>query len=333
MSRRIAVAALLAASLLSPAAASAEEPAGPAAAAPAAQDVSLGRTVAGHTFIPSLVVQDPFVATEFAMGIVGGYGSSTGPKYDLNGNIVGEQDYIFGSFGNYVGARFKVLDWLAVRGSLSVTAYSGLDGASAVTVGANARVGGTAGAIASFPVGKSLRVAGSFDAAYTPKFDLLLITVIKDTINSCNGDPASCTINPDTAFRQDNVLTLQPAVSAAWTPWKPLGIVASASYQHLSLDTKQQGKLTQQGATLGVAADLDLRHLVGVPVGFNLAWHWVSPVGGAGVSRTTDYVAGVFYTGREDLALGVEAGARVFHIRPDLQSTAGIGQLSMRYYW
>jgi hypothetical protein len=70
-----------------------------------------------------------------------------------------------------------------------------------------------------------------------------------------------------------------------------------------------------------------------VPVGINAAYRLATPLGSDGVSRIEDFSAGVFYTARRELALGLELAWRSFTIRPPLDSNAKLVQIELQYYW
>jgi hypothetical protein len=51
------------------------------------------------------------------------------------------------------------------------------------------------------------------------------------------------------------------------------------------------------------------------------------------VSTTTDWSGGLYYTGRKELALGLELNLHKFQLRGDTTSKATIVSLISRYYW
>jgi len=59
----------------------------------------------------------------------------------------------------------------------------------------------------------------------------------------------------------------------------------------------------------------------------------LGPLGSTGVTRTDNLDFGLFYTGRKDLALGLEFDLRWFHIQSELASTGTTVLFTMRYYF
>jgi hypothetical protein len=89
------------------------------------------------------------------------------------------------------------------------------------------------------------------------------------------------------------------------------------------------------GVSLGALAGLDLDPLVHLPVTLQAGYRGDLPIGSG---RTVDHAAlGVYYSGRVNLALGLEMAYRHGLIRPGVDPTLNTNSVSgllwFRYYW
>ncbi len=93
-------------------------------------------------------------------------------------------------------------------------------------------------------------------------------------------------------------------------------------------------QFTGHALQLGVAVDLDFKAMSSVPLGLQGQFSWTAP-SGEGLQHVTDLGGGIFYTGRQHLALGVQVIARRFAVTPDVDVTWStfLADVSMRYYW
>jgi len=211
--------------------------------------------------------------------------------------------------------------------------YSGIDGPSVITVGTSLQASGSLGATWSVPVGDSLRLGVLFDAGVAPGFALTIGNALRDVIESCEAGDCSLE-NTESAFSMDNAKTYQPALAANWVPWRPLGITANVAYLYAS-QKQNDGTVTGQAASLGMAADLDFNLLYRVPIGVQAAVNWTAPIAGEGLQHVTDMGGGIFYTGREHLAAGFQFAVRRFKVQNELPVdwSAVITNIGLRYYW
>jgi hypothetical protein len=319
---RLGALAVATAVALLPAARAEEPPASP----PPRQEEP--RTVNGHLFQPSLVVRGPFTTTHFALGMLFGSGSATGPVYDLQGAVVGTRDYTFVALGQALSFEWAFLQGLSARLDVVTSLYSGIDRPSVLVVGATVRAGAGGGLAWSMPLGDSWRIGAALDLSYAPQFDILVAAALRKAIDEGSIDAAS-------ALKIENVLTTAPGVSAAWAPVPALGFVATLAYAYSTVDYSG-ATLTRESIDAGLAAELDFRAFTGVPVSLTAAGRVSSPVDGSS-NTIVDGVVGVFYTGSPNVALGLELGVRSFRIRPELpealESTTGVAQIGLRHYW
>jgi hypothetical protein len=102
------------------------------------------------------------------------------------------------------------------------------------------------------------------------------------------------------------------------------------------LNPRQTGStvVSQNGLRLGAAAEFDAKPLVSwLPLGLSVVYAIVSPIGSGGVTTTQNTGFGLFYTGRKDLALGIELNWQQGRLESSLVSEATLAWVDFRYYW
>lgn len=323
----VAVAVLAAANL-----ASAQVPTSvPAQApAPAAQSAE-GRTLAGHTFIPSAVVPGPLVTTSFGSWLLLAVGSASGNAQVGDRFLSGT--YTYAGVGAQLGYEYAFGSHFSARLLVDESMYSGIDGPSVLTVGTKFQAGGSLGVTAAFRPLESLQVGVLLDAGTTPGLALTIGLGIRGLIERC--EAGDCTVGDTDKFvGLNNVAFVKPALAAAWTPWKPLGITANVAWQYAS-QKRNDGDFTGSATTFAAAADLDLRHVWNVPIGLQFAGSYTTAFPGTDITGVAQLGGGIFYTGRENLSLGLQAVARRFKIQPGLDLTWGgnLATIGLRYFW
>ena len=300
------------------------------APAPSAQNAE-GRTLAGHTFIPSAVVPGALVTTSFGSFLLLAVGSASGTLQV--GDRTFDGTYHYAGVGALLGYEYGFGEHVSARFTIDESMYSGIDGPSAITVGTKFQAGGSLGATVSFQPVDSLRVGVLLDAGTTPGLALTIGLGIKSLIDRCNA--GDCTVgDTDKILGLNNVTYAKPALAVNWAPWKPLGITANLAWEYAS-QKRNDGDFTGSATFMGIAADLDLRHLWGVPIGLQLVGTYATAFSGTNIGGVAQVGGGIFYTGRENLSLGLQAVARRFKIQPDLDFTWGgnLATIGLRYFW
>lgn len=288
--------------------------------APGTQD----RSLAGHVFTPSLLVRSPFAVTAFGADLLYGTGTATGPSYDVAGFVVGDETYTFAAMGQNFSYERKVAEGVSLGGGAVSQLYSGIDGPSAVVVGAEIAFGAFLRGTAGRRFGP-VQAAFTFDASYAPRIGILVFDAIEKALRE--GE-----LESGAALAQTNAWTFKPGLALAWAPHRALGLTASADYQWVSLDTEDPGTQEQDGVDAGIAADLDFGTFTSVPVALVAAYHTTAPLGSRSVTRVIDVSGGVYYTGRPALVLGLEVAQRSFTLR-ELDSDGVLAQIRLLYLW
>jgi hypothetical protein len=317
--------------------AGAEEPAAPGAGAvePPVQQVPRpeGRTLNGHVFMPSTSVPGALVTTSFASSLLLGMGSTSGSFQVGDRSFNGTYEYA--GIGANLGYEYAFGRNFSARVQLQDIIYSGINGESAIAVGTQFQVGGTVGVTASMPVGEALRVGVLLDAGYVPGLALTIASGLRAIEERCQS--GSCTVGNGDIFGTRNAVTIQPAVAASWAPSRALGVTGNLAYVHVSQQTGFDTTVQGDAIALAGAVDYDFRAVGGPPVGLMLQASWTAPIGGdtAALRHVTDLGGGIFYTGRDNLALGLQLVARRFAVQPDLDVSWStfISTIGLRYYW
>jgi hypothetical protein len=319
---RLAAAASLA---LAASAGAIEEPPGTAGPNPS------HRSLNGHRFMPTETVDSPFSVTSAGMSLVLGIGSAVGPTYVIvpgdppTLGKSGTRDYSFAGGGGYFRYDQRLADWILLRARLGWAIFSGIDGPSAIAVGASVRPAGSLGVTVGRDLGDTFRIAALVDLDYSPQFGLMVAEALAYAIE--NQD-----LEAGEAFQQDNVLTVQPGIAVSWAPQRALGLTGTLQYLGASLDTQEES-LQESGYLVGLLADLDLGALTRVPVGVALGARRAGPLGSSDLDTIRQWLLAVQYTGRADLAIGVEMYWQTFRVRPELDSDVQIAEIVMRYFW
>jgi hypothetical protein len=290
-------------------------------------DSQSGRTTGEHLQIPSRLVRDPFVTTFFGLATAAGFGEVKGPSFSLQGvQILGRRSYHIGFLGEQFDAGVRLLPWLSIRLSGVGAALTGTDGASALVVGATAFSSGSAGLTLATQIGGNLRLAFVGDVLYRPQFDVTVVGGLAASI-------ASGSIDPSGIFSRADLTVYTAGVSAAYGVGKALGLIANVNYQHQRSD--RQG-VVNNANDLGGSAQFDVNFGAISPVPLAIVGSYrVDTAFALGSFNTTQEVAaGLYYTGRTALVLGLDVGARFFDLRTSaLDTRAGIGTFVLRYYF
>jgi hypothetical protein len=290
------------------------------------------RELNGHVFMPSRFVQEPFSITSFGMGLAGGTGTAKGTEYQVTGsppNITitptgNFKDYDFSAIGPSLDLSVRIVEWVAIRGSVAASIFSGTSGPAVLNVGSSAIISGGLGVSAGLRLLDSLRLAAIFDWTTIPSYNILILDALIDSIN--NGAITG------SFYQQVTVSRVKAGLSTAWAPWDFLGLTLELDY----VSQGRTGQPTQGGALVALLADFDIMKVADfLPLGLTAAYKNLSPLGSGsdGVYTVTDYVGGLFYTGRRDLGLGLELDFRSFRLRDEQVSSATIFSVVSRYYW
>lgn len=296
---------------------------------PEDENLSKGRILSGHVFMPTDSVPVPFATTSFASAMLLGYGA-TSTNLVISG-VDFSKDLKYAGTGGLLRYEFSILDHLSLRAGVGTLIYSGIDGRSAVAIGSSVVFGLEAGITGTLLVGNRVRLSLLFDFKYSPSVGLTIGTAANAIIASC-GSPDGCSVETASLFSVIMLASYKPAIAAAWSPWRPFGLQAFTGF---TLATTPSNLVTTGGAMIaGGTADFDFMPLWRVPLGLQVQASAIVPVMGTAIQRSIDLGGGIFYTGKKELAAGVQLVGRRFAVRDNVEVSWGlIGTIGLRYYW
>jgi hypothetical protein len=256
----------------------------------------LRRELDGHNFISSRFAQDPFVSTYVGSATGFGYGWAPGRTFDLNGQPVSSATYQIAAFTQYLDYQYGFTDWWALRFSVRIFSYSGINSSGVAGIGSSIAANPTLGTTVSFKVGEKLRLGGSFDLEFGPSVFFNFVQAVADSIR--NGEVTTL-VN---SFSQ---LTLKPAFVGAWAIDRALGLTFSLAYEHSSHSNTSAVTQAVDLLTASAMLDFDMKELNWVPIG--LTGGFTTQFGVADAKFLTfRYNFGIFYTAVKPLNVGFE---------------------------
>ncbi len=286
------------------------------------------RALAGHLFVPSHLVQDPFSYTSAGLFWGVGGGDAIGPTLDLGPppriDFQNSRSYGFNGLGLGMVLDARILEWLSIHGSAEATAYLGTGNRSLLVLGTNAQITGSVGLKGSLRLGEHVRLAAILDAQYGPVFTALIVQGLIDAVNSGQ-------ISLDQFYQERKALTWIPTLAGAFAPFPFVGVTMNVRL--LFPDGSGNAQFASSGIALAGMVDLDLRPLVPfLPLGLSGVYSLLSPLGGA-LATTQNFGLGVYYTGVPELAAGIEIDWRLGRIASEHVSSFTSAWVNLRYYW
>ena len=294
------------------------------------QGVPSARTLNGHVFqVPSLLL-GPFTPWQFGVNTLVGSGTTIAPTYNILGRSIGGQRYTIGSYGEEIGASFRLTPDIALRLDITGTLFSGTSGRGLLFVGGSTQFGLTGGLTAGKNIGHSMRLSFVADFGIQPQYSVLIGNAVLHAVQTG-------VLSSSGLFSNVERLYGSPGLSYAWAPWPAFGLIAEARYiwtHRYSSNTVG----TAQGVSLGVGLGLDLEPLIHWPIGFQASYRGDIPAFDTGIAEVHQAGGGIYYTRRVRLQLGLEVNWRRGEIRPptvlpSLVVNSTTGSIVLHYYW
>jgi hypothetical protein len=251
------------------------------------------RTLGGHTYVPSTLVDFPFIVSRVASTTSAGATQleiASAPVISRLG-IEGTSELVY--IDQILLGSYAIRPWISVgvraQGSLVVPSST----VGAVLVGEHGMYGGTA--------------TGALRLVRT---DRLQATAIVDATRFWPNSLVPARI-PGSPFLDGNITSLRPAIALAYTATPRIGLQASASYALQWFDIIESDLF--QTITAGAALTIDVR---AIPLAIVLAGQYAHEFGETATMDATDAVfglgesrvwgeAGLVYRQRPELDLGV----------------------------
>ena len=257
------------------------------------------RALGEHVFIPRLEVYNPFTTSDVASTSGFAYGTASGPTFDLNGQPVNLADYQIVAYSQSFSGQWGIADWWAVRLLVNGTLYTGANGSALAGIGVNGVVRAGAGTTFSWRLAPTFRLGFLVDVTFGPSIGINILDSIRQSLSS--GEV-------ETPVQSSGSTIITPTVSAAWSFARGWGLLVNLSYSHDTITVNQDSAGTDALQVQG-ALDLDLKELGSIPMGFGLNISSEYSIGDEKFRRYV-YGLGIFYTGRQELTLGLELAIR-----------------------
>jgi hypothetical protein len=246
-----------------------------------------GRTLGGHTFMPSAQVRDPFITTY----LVSGTGVSIFQLPFLTVDWEGPEPVVVEGDVLYLvqGFRYQraLNDWLAVRGGFSATGRGGIDGRSVFAQGVIWSFAGGFGATARVWGAEHAALAVSADVVLGTAYTINIMDFVEDIIEGGWDEDLSL-------MSESNTSQGRLGLVGAWAPKRWLGATASVDWAWAdgSGDRSWDERKLGGSGTVGI----DFKELDAVPVGVRFAFS-SQPIGQGGIGPADDirsYGVGLF---------------------------------------
>lgn len=286
-----------------------------------------GRTLGGHTFMPSAQVRDPFITTY----LLSGTGVSIFQLPLLTIDWEGPEPVVVEGDVLYLVQDFRyqraLNDWLAVRGAFSATGRGGIDEKSVFAQGVMWSFAGGFGATARVWGAERAALAVSADVILGNAYTINILDFAEDILENGWDEESSFVMESNTSQGRLGLV-------GAWAPKRWLGVTGSVDWGW----AERSGGRNWDGRRLGGSGTvgIDFKELDTVPIGVRFALS-SQPTGQGGTGLgddITSYGVGVFYTGRPDLSIGADAMfLRLPLIDSDVKTDALQFSIDMRYYF
>jgi hypothetical protein len=292
----------------------------------AAQERSNRRTLAGHSFIASSLVSDPFVGTYIRTITGGGRALDLQvPVYNLDGDQIASLGGNIAYFLLGLGYQQQLAKWVALRVSVSGSARLGTNHISLLAEGATAVYGGTFGATFRLIEKRRFYFSATAEARSNSLYGVSPLTFAQKVIESGGVDSTTQLLSSGDNWRLVGGLR----AAYAFAPW--VGLTGLVEYGPAKrFFANEEGERNTRQLTMGGLASVDLRPGTGVPIGFTGSVRYQSE-GDQGddlASRQAILGLGVFYTGRRDLSLGLEASYQRLNQR-DVETKINASQIRL----
>jgi len=296
----------------------------------AGQERSNARTLNGHSFLVSSTVGDPFLGTHIRT-LTGG-GRALGlevPVYNLDGDQIATLSGNIAFFQLGLTYQQQLAKWVALRVNVSGSARLGTNHVALLAEGATAVYGGSIGAAFRLVEKRQFYFSALAEARSNSLYAISPLSFAQGIIESGGVDSTTQLLGKGDNWRLIGGLR----AAYAFAPWIGLtGLVEFGPAARFFED--DEGERDTRQFSAGGVASIDLRPGTGVPIGLagSAMYQSENDRGDDLVGRQVVFGLGVFFTGRQDLSLGVETNYQRFDQRGvDAKINASQIKLILRY--
>lgn len=296
------------------------------------------RALNGHVFQPSRLIPGPFTTTSFGTSTIFGSGSTSGPRFNLQGEVTGTRDYTTAAYGQGFDFHVRLTPDIGLRFELSGIFFSGVDGESFVALGTNGQIGLSGGLVAGRDLGAGTRLAFVIDVGQQPELTLVISRAILNAIDTGEFGVGG-------VFNTAQNVRVSPGVSFAWAPSPPFGIELETRYSYTRTSGGEADvERNANGLIVGGLAEFDFEPVMRWPIALQAGYRGQIPWGATNDRSIHEAGVGIFYSRKVPLALGLEIDWRHGNLRtartvgedetqPELKSDSAIATIKFRYYW
>jgi hypothetical protein len=296
----------------------------------AAQDRPNRRTFGGHSFIPSSNMGDPFLGTYIRTTVGAGRALDMQvPIYNLDGDQIGSLSGNIAFLQLGLAYQQQIVRWLVLRASFTGAARVGTNHVALLAEGASAVYGGTFGASFRLVEKEKFLLSALAETRSNSLYAISPLQFVYDVIDSGTIDSTTGLLAKGDNWRLVGGLR----TAYAFAPW--IGITGTVEYGPATrFFEDESGKRNTSQFSLGGTVSVDLNPGTNVPIGFvgSVLYQSENDRGDDIAGRQTLFGLGVFYTGRNDLSLGLETSFQRFDQRDfENRVNAGSVKLVLRY--
>jgi hypothetical protein len=266
--------------------------------------------LAGHAFIPSTFIRDPFVRTFFRTGL--GFGSTLDyvpPATVVNGKTISGPtgDLLFALLE--VEYQYAFRTWLAVRGRVNMAGRVADETPALVSQGVTLITGFELGWLMEISRSDRLAVSGSIGIKNTTTTDVYLQRFIEGIIEAGEILPANRLVLTTPTLRGTS------SIQGTYVLSRLTGVTVSGTFDYG--ESMNRGASDQWYYDLSAAFDFNLYSHNGTPIGFVVG----AKIGSAPDLEQSDdrtaqnFFGRVAYTGSSEFALGLDLGYELLPIR------------------
>ena len=287
--------------------------------------------LAGHTFVPTAIIRDPFLDTR--LETVVGLGEAF--DFDITGpGLIGDTVLRAEGTMTWVVAGFDYLhtvnDWLALGGEITGGARVGTNAAAAIADGVSIVTGIRLGGMARLKRSESVMLSLNVDLMNS---DLTLLNVQEFTKSVIDSVQAGGRIDSVSLSSGAHALQGRAGLRLAYAPARVLGITAVAEVG--IGDNFIEFEETNIDFDLGATLDLNLASVGKAPIGFTAGYRFGTFSRRAELSSGDTHVAslGISYVGQDDFTVGLEAFGQWLPLGDGERLKAVIYMVRTRYYF